>query len=342
MGWLVLQTLVVFLPILALLYGFNFHERSEHPEAAREENEEFMVVLGLASLGLPIGLGFAWFASRQLLKPVGRIATAAEAIREGNLQQRVEPEIADDELGRLAGTINRAFDRYQDALQRMDRFSADAAHQLRNPLASVRAAAEVGLQQARTPEEYQETLGRILEDSARLAHTVEQLLTLARLGRTRSAAEFEQVDVTAVAAVLAENLAPVFEAGDIRFRLETPPGPVFVSGIAGLLEQAVANILDNAARFTPAGGRVTLTVEAPREGAVRVSVGDSGAGITRELRDSVFHRWTEGSLGPREGTGLGLAIAADVARAHGGNLTASSSPDGGALFTLEIPVHRPA
>jgi signal transduction histidine kinase len=335
---LVVQTLVVYVVLGAILYGFNLHERHEHIGKSKEEKEEFEIVMGLAALSIPIVLLIAWQVSLHLLKPLQKIVDSAEMIREGALDHRVEPDVPDDEIGRLARTINEAFDSYHRALERLDRFSFDAAHQLRNPLAAIRTTAEVCLQHQRVPADYQDALGRVLEDANRLSHTVDQLLMLARLGRADISAAFEKVDAVALVRHTLDALVPVLDENEIALRSELPAGPVMVRGIPRLLEQALANILDNAARFTPRSGTITVEMQRSGAGKLELNITDTGPGIPESLQDSLFRRWAEGFEHEREGSGLGLAIAADIIRVHNGTIGVSSSDDGGSCFTIRLSV----
>lgn len=137
MTWLIVQTLIVYVILAGILCAFNLHEQKEHPNLAAEEAEEFEIMLGLMALSLPVLFGSAWVISRRQLSPLRDVLTAAEAIRSGQLDQPIVAPLKTDEIGRLAATINDAFARYRDALNRLDRFSREAAHQLRTPLAMI-------------------------------------------------------------------------------------------------------------------------------------------------------------------------------------------------------------
>jgi signal transduction histidine kinase len=338
MTWLTVQTLVVFAILAGILFAFNYHERQDHPDLAAEEAEEFTVTLATMLLSLPVLLGVAWIISRRQLAPLRAVLHAAESIRHGQLQQPIETPVKTDEIGRLAATINDAFGRYQDALRRLDRFSRDAAHQLRNPLAAIRATAEVSLQQPRSDAEYQDALAKIAEETQRLGHVVEQLLTLARLDRHGLRQATEPVNLTELTRAMVTFIQPAWEERGIECRIEIPEAPVTATGLPRLLEQAIANLLDNASHFTPAHGRIAVKLVAGG-GAARLSIADSGPGLPETLRHAPVEQF--GDLASRRvgGTGLGLAIVADIVRAHGGTLTARNSEWGGAEFELMLPAN---
>jgi signal transduction histidine kinase len=241
-------------------------------------------------------------------------------------------------LAQLAGTLNEAFDNCQRVLERIDRFSLDAAHQLRNPLTAMRASGEVCLQKERSVGEYQEVIGGLVEDSRRLGHTVDQLLLLARLTRKDLAEVFEPLDLSPVVVDLVDSLRPAFEASDVRLELRVETGPYRIQGSPRLIEQAVANLLDNALRFTPAQGVVQVSLEKPGPGRILLSVADSGPGLSPLAAPG----GTQGdsrstTIRSKEGAGLGLLIVSNVVSAHGGTVQAKVSQWGGACFSLDLP-----
>lgn len=337
MKWLTIQTFLVFGVLAAVLYLFNLHEQTELEHNAAEEAEEFLIMIGLMAATTPLILWSAWSISRQLLKPIQSIIRSAEIIRAGNLDHRIDAEVAADELGKLASTINEAFDRYQRSLKRLDRFSYDAAHQLRNPLAAIRTEGEVCLQQERSPGQYRETIGQILEDVDRLSHTVSQFLTLARLDRGHLASAFQEVDLTALVKAVLDELAPVSETKSIQVTASLPDTRLPMRGVPNLLRESVVNLLDNALRFTPDHGRIEVQLREESPHMALLTVADSGPGLPTSMREHLFDRTrgADGSL--RDGTGLGLAIAADVIRVHGGTIKATTGELGGAKFTVQLP-----
>jgi two-component system heavy metal sensor histidine kinase CusS len=338
MLWLMAHTSANYLALGFGLYLFNQHELREHPDDIEEEKEELLIIYGIMIGVLPIAFVGAWLVTGQVLRPLQAMLRTADQIRAGQIEQRLEAPVASDELGHLARTLNDAFDNYHRLLGRVDRFSLDAAHQLRNPLAAMRTAAEVCLQQPRSPAEYEETLVRLLDESRRLGHTVDQLLLLARLTRDLPQEIFEPMDLTALVRDLTENLRPAFDERDLRLEVQLPVMHVRLLGSPRLLEQAVANLLDNALRITPCGGQVRVELAPPANGRLALSVADSGPGFPSQLTpgfpspDSAFAPTTT-----KEGTGLGLLIVSNIVRAHAGTVQASVSEWNGARFTLELP-----
>jgi signal transduction histidine kinase len=328
------HTLLVLGCVALLLAGFNLHEVREHPDAEPEERRELLALIGLVVGLLPFSLLGAWAISSRLVLPLRTMVRTAVAIRDGNLSTRLDTSLPEDELGQLGRAFNDAFDRYQKALDRIARFSDDAAHQLRNPLAAIRATGEVCLSQRRSPEEYEETLGRILEDAGRLGRTVDQLLTLARISKGQIAPVFESVDVAAVARAALEPFADVATAKQVQLGLDAPAATVAVRGMAHLLSEALHNLLDNALRHTPNGGTVQVVVAVAASGAVSLAVEDSGPGIPAVLQATLGQPYRPGH---GEGHGLGLAIVADIAAAHESRLDSGVSRLGGARLAMMLP-----
>lgn len=338
MFWLMAHTAAIYAVMGFGLYLFNQHELEEHPDEIEHEKEELLIIYGIMLAALPVAVGGAWFVTGRVLRPLQSMLTVADQISDGRIEQRLETPVATDELGHLARTLNRAFDNYHRLLARVDRFSLDAAHQLRNPLAAMRASAEVCLQQPRSSEAYSETLTRLLEESRRLGHTVDQLLLLARLTRDTPSETFEQLDLAPLVRELAENLRPVFEERTLHLELRLPAAGARLRGSPRLLEQAVANLLDNALRITPPGGQVLVELAPSAAGRLTLSISDSGPGLAGVIKPGPLNPDQPAAVpANKEGTGLGLLLVCNIVQAHGGAVQASVSQWNGARFTLELP-----
>jgi signal transduction histidine kinase len=338
MLWILALVAVIYLALGAALCAFNLHERREHPQEAKEELEELFIIYGLMAAVIPLAVGGAWGVTGQLLKPIRSMLRTARQIQQGELDLRIETPMAGDELGQLAVTLNEAFDNYRRVLERIDRFSLDAAHQLRNPLAALRTSGEVCLQRDRSAAEYQDVIGRMIDDARRLGHTVDQLLLLARLAREDLMDSFEPLDLAKLLQDLVQNLSPAFEAAAVRLQMRIGDGPFLMQGAPTLIEQAIANLLDNALRFTPAEGQVVLELRKLAPGRILLNVADSGPGLSPAARASdTLAEQVAGLARSKDGTGLGLLIVSNVARAHGGTVQAKVSEWGGACFSLELP-----
>lgn len=296
-----------------------------------------------ASVLLGLGL-LAWWMIRLELRPLEEMGETAGRIAGGDLSQRVEQTNPRTEVGRLGtslnsmlGQIEEAFDQRAASERRMRRFLADASHELRTPLTSIRGYAELFRMGAvRDTDELDRAMGRIEQESARMGGMVNDLLRLARLDEIREPVR-EHVDLSdLVSAACADARATAPD----RVISYTPPGRVPVLGDADLLHQAVANVLANAIAHTPSGTPIELTLERAA-GKATLTVRDHGPGISDAERRQIFERfWRQSEARDRDsgGAGLGLAIVAGVVEVHGGAVGAENHPDGGAVFTLELPL----
>ncbi|RSS79066.1 sensor histidine kinase [Streptomyces sp. WAC06614] len=295
------------------------------------------IAVGLLA-GAPPLIAFAavlaWWVTGHALRPVTAIRTELAAVTASALDRRVPDPGGADEIAELARTVNATLDRLAAADARQRQFTADASHELRNPLAAVRSRLEVAL-----ADPDRESVAAALADTERLQRIAADLLLLARLDGPAAPPRHEPVDLALLAAEdLARRAAP-----RVRLRLDAP-APVPAAGDPERLERALANLVDNALRHA----RTEVVVRAyaaPTEGAggggaaAVLEVTDDGPGIAEADRERVFERFVRldadrGRAGG--GTGLGLSIAREIARSHGGDLTAARGPAGGARLTLHL------
>jgi heavy metal sensor kinase len=312
----------------------------EQINAAAWRRTRIMILVGSATMVLAI-LGAYWIAG-SAIRPVTVIIETAERLRPSYLEERLPIRGTGDELEQLSRTINAFLDRIAEYLAKKREFVANAAHELRSPLAAIRSSVDVALATRRTSEEYEALLETIAEECAQLTTLVNQLLLLTETdgGRNLRFSESLRLDR------LVENGVEMFRgvAEERGVALETglhDAGRVF--GNAARLRQAVNNLLDNAIKFTDVGGRVRIDLEAVAgERRVRLRVGDSGIGIAPQDVPFVFDRFFRGGKGrEREGasrgTGLGLAITKAVIEEHGGTIDVESELGRGSTFTVTLP-----
>jgi signal transduction histidine kinase len=288
-----------------------------------------LLVIGVPVL-LVLACGTVWLVAGRALRPVEQIRGAVTAITSADLSQRVPEPGTDDEIGRLARTMNDMLARLDDAATQQRRFVADASHELRSPLTAIRTGLEVGLAHPdRAP--WPQIARRAVRQSQRLEQLIAQLLVLARADAHQLAARRQPVDL----AVLLADLRTATPAPGISIDLSVPPRTA-TTGNPEDLSRMFRNLLDNAVRY--ARRRVLVTAAAGPDGVV-VQIADDGPGIPAEERERVFGRFVrlDASREHSSGSaGLGLAIAREIAAAHGATIVLTETPGGGtrAVVTL--------
>jgi len=333
--WLAALLLGFFLVNSLVLLGINLPAILARGPDWRGEFMEWAAITLTGLALLPLLLLAAWRISRHMLAPLRQMADTAGRIESGQFEERIRIPETHDEVATLAAAINRALDRYADAMVRQRHFAGTASHQLRTPLTTIRSIGEVALQKDRPAADYRDAIGAMLEESDRLSHVVEQLLVMARLSAEELRRTFVSVSIRALLEAVCETATPLAGAHGIRLVCRSPDTPA-IRGSAVLLTEALGNVIDNAIRVTPAGGAVTL--DATTEGAVvNCRITDSGPGFPPELLDrDALER--AGTLPDRQTNGLGLVIVAQIARVHHGRLLLRNAPGGGATVTLQLPV----
>jgi heavy metal sensor kinase len=294
------------------------------------------VLLALVPLGLGLSLAGGAVVARRALAPVGLMSRTARRITAQDLAERIPVRGAGDDLDHLAGTLNAMLTRLEAAFAEVRRFAADAAHELRTPLTALRGELEVGLRANRSPAEYRQVLESTLESAERLVRLAEDLLALSR-ATAGGVARSGPVDVEALVMGALDAGVRLAQGRGVTVRLGDVASAV-VRGDATALERALLNLVDNAVRYTPAGGKVEISA-APTDGWVEIVVQDSGPGIAPADAERVFEpfvRLDAGRVQAPAGSGLGLAIARSIVAAHGGTLTLQSTPGAGSRFTIRV------
>ncbi len=295
-----------------------------------------LAVLIPIAFGLVVTTGYV-MASRALA-PVDALRQAADRIGAQNLRERL-PVPGDDELSRLARTLNAALERLAGALEEVRRFTADAAHELRTPLAVMRTQVEVAMQGERSQQTYRALLQSLVEDLDGMGHMVDELLHLAR--------EDARVDSARPTSVALEQLVQGV-AGKLRVLADSQGVTVHtalttaqVQGDYERLERTIANVIKNAIQNTPAGGTVTLKLMRSSEEAALL-VTDTGIGISPEHLPHVFERFyrVDPARGQGGGAGLGLSICKSIVESHGGTVAIESRVGSGTQVTIRLPIER--
>lgn len=297
------------------------------------ENRFLPLLVVLASL-----LGY-WLSGRALA-PVNRIIRSAELIGVQNLSHRLEVPKAKDELQRLTVTLNDMLERIESSVKRIRQFTANASHDLRTPLSLIRTHAELALRRNRSEAEYRQALSHILAASEETTRLIESLLALARTDAGETQLKIRQLDLTPVLQKSAPQASVLANSKGLSFSSSLSQEPMFLLGDSAAIETLLLAILDNAVKYTPAGGFVSFRSFTDSGHAV-IEVADSGVGIAPEDLPRIFDRFFRADQArSREvpGSGLGLAIALWLAEAHNGRIEVESQPACGSLFRILLPL----
>ena len=301
-------------------------------------------------LGLPLALlmaGFVgFFLARRALRPIDHITQTAQSINAGDLSQRIGYSGPADEVGKLAATFDRMLDRLQGAFERQRRFTGDAAHELRTPLTALKGRIEVTLNRPRQASEYAEMLEEMGGQVDRLIHLSSDLLFMARFEQGHQPLQSEPIDLGNLLSATVEQIMPLAEADRITVHQDYS-ADLQAYGDVNLLIRLFQNVLDNAIKYTPSGGKVGVTAQSDDHG-ITVAVSDTGPGISSEHLSHLFERFyrvdedrSRGGNGShvngRGGAGLGLAIASEIAKAHGGGISVESEVGKGSVFIVHLP-----
>jgi heavy metal sensor kinase len=308
-------------------------------EYEHESGELLAVFLATGPLTVLATLAGGYFLARRALAPVRRMTDTARQISADRLGRRIAVDNPGDELGRLAATLNDMLDRLERSFAEMQRFTADAAHELRTPLAVIRNEAEVALRQPRSADEYGRVLENLLEETVRLGRTADELLFLARQDAGLNPAVRDDVAFDGLLRDVVENMQLVAQEKGVLLALVANPA-CRVRGDDNQLRRVFYNLIDNAIKFTGPGGAVTVAGRA--DGAtVSVAVADTGVGIPAEHLPRIFDRFYRADparAGEAGGAGLGLSICRAVVEGAGGTITATSLAGAGAEFVVRLPL----
>jgi len=293
------------------------------------------VLLLLLGIALFVALGTAGASlTNRVFSAIDDVVRHAQRIGEAHLTERLAHPGPHDEIGRLVDTLNDMLARLDHSFEAQQRFTADASHELRSPLSRLRIEIELALRRPRAPTEYEATLRSCLEEAERLTLLVDELLVLARLDAGQERGPTETVCLNELAQDAARRLDSTARQRQVRINLEHA---LVARGPASLV---LANLLDNALKFSPAGSSVTLRVAAVGLQAV-VSVADTGPGLQADELPHLFDRFYRGAAARASGVpgvGLGLALSQAIVHAHGGSIEASSPASGGATFSIRLPL----
>jgi heavy metal sensor kinase len=296
------------------------------------------VLLALAPAMLVLASGGGLFLANRVLAPIDRITRTAQRIGAEHLGGRINHHGPDDEVGRLAQTFDAMLARLEAAFERQRRFTADASHELRTPLTAILGQIDVALERPREAPAYRATLAGVREQAQRLARLTSDMLFLARADTQPAPLAAEPIDLSALLPAVAAQVEPLAAARDQALVLGPMPSQI-VQGDEDQLIRLFLNLLDNAIRYTPRGGRISIGCVCDGE-ETAIQVSDTGSGIAREHLPRLFDRFYRADRGrsrAQGGSGLGLAIAQSIAQAHGGRIDVESTVGQGSTFTILLP-----
>jgi signal transduction histidine kinase len=277
------------------------------------------------------------------LKSVDTIVDEVEAITDGrSLHKRLAQPTTEDELARLTVTLNAMMGRLERSFRMLRRFTADASHELKTPLTVLRTGVERALTHPAAPEEVLEILEELLVEVSWMSELVDSLLTLARADEGRAPLHLDKVDLRDILSEVSETASILGEEAAVNVEVEVPHAPAVLEVDRSRIRQLLMNLLTNAIKYTPAGGRVSIDSKS-MNGAVVINVRDTGIGIAPGELAHIFDRFwradpARSRIGERAGAGLGLAISKWIAEAHGGAITVQSRQKRGTTFTVTLPL----
>jgi two-component system, OmpR family, sensor kinase len=306
-------------------------------EDFRDKSRRFaFLLLAAGSAVLLVGLGGGWILTTRALKPIHDISKAATQITGGDLSQRINVEDTDSELGQLANLLNSTFSRLDAAFAQQKQFTADAAHELRTPLAVLISETQTALARPRSAEEYRETVEACLQTAQRMRALTHSLLELARFDAGQEQIAREQFDVAEVARKCVADAEKI--ARDRNIRIISELNSAAANGDAARISQVITNLLTNAIHYNKQGGEVRVLTRSDNGSAVLV-VQDTGAGISLEALPHIFERFYRADAartGSGGHSGLGLAISKAIVEAHNGTISVDSALGAGTTFTVRI------
>jgi heavy metal sensor kinase len=327
-----------------LLYGTLEPGKILQLGKSMEEETGFILasrgIFGRLLLLMLLGSGLiGWFMARRALSGVEEITRTAREISGGALERRVPLITGGAELDQLADTFNSMLDRIQALVMRMREVTDDIAHDLRSPITRIRGIAEMTLVTAKTVDEYQGLAAVTIEECDRLLKIINTMLDISEAEAGAAKLKMGKLDMAQVVLDACTLFQPVAEDKGVKLISEVRAA-CFVEGDLKRLQRMAANLLDNALKYTPAGGTVVVSLHCDAEQA-DLSIQDTGMGISRDDLPHIFERFyrcEESRSAP--GAGLGLSLALAIARAHGGDITVKSTPGEGSVFAVRLPRSR--
>jgi heavy metal sensor kinase len=314
-----------------LQFGFSLHSRS----VLLKKFRRIFITFSCATFLLSIFFGR--LIARKTMAGVQRVTWAVSHIRKDNLNSRVPSGAEGQEIDALAEAFNEMLTRIEALVRELNEVSDNIAHDLRSPITRMRGAAETTLTGPQDIEAYQEMGCTILEECDRLAGMINTMLEISRSESGGLEISRAPVELTALLKNAMDLFLPSAEEKQIELTAGLPDDPLILSGDKTRLQRTVSNLIDNAIKYTPIGGKIRLTCKADSAG-IRIDVRDSGSGIAPEELPRIFERFYRSEkCRSTQGSGLGLSLAQTIVHAHGGTLTVKSTLGEGSVFTVTLP-----
>ncbi len=299
------------------------------------------IFMGTMAFLIVLATGIGWFMARQAVSGVEAVTRTAKKISGSSLEERVPVKTRGDEIDQLAVTFNQMLDRIQTLLKEMKEMSDNIAHDLKSPITRIRGAAEVTLTTGRSVDEFEGMAASTIEECDRLLDMINTMLLISRTEAGVDRPPMREIDVSGVVREACELFEPGAEDKGIILSCRAQDN-IGMNGDIRMLQRMLSNLLDNAIKYTPSGGRVDVDLSESSAGRAAISVKDTGMGISPEDLPHIFERFYRSDQSrTKSGMGLGLSLARAIARAHNGDITVISSPGQGSTFTVTIPTVKP-
>lgn len=318
-------------PDIVLQIGETLEKKEEIMELL------FMVFAGMVFLGIPLASGVGWLIARKAVSGIEEVSRAAKDFEQGHLDRQVTVKAQEKEIQTLMDTFNVMATRIRGLINEMREMTDNIAHDLRSPLARIRAMAEIALSESESTKDYQRTAADILKECDRLMHFINTTLDMAEMEAGVTHTMKAPINFSKLIADLCEFYEPVAGGKSLTLSVSLEPNCQLI-GDKHNLQRMVANLLDNAMKYTPPGGQIRIElIQSPDE--FRLTIADTGVGIPLSDQNRVFDRFFRCDHSrTQDGCGLGLSFARSVARAHGGDISVTSESSQGSIFTSILPV----
>ena len=284
-----------------------------------------------------LAAGVGWFMARRAVSGIEAVTHTAQKISRGSLEERVPVKPKGDEIDQLATTFNQMVDRIQTLVMEIKEMSDNIAHDLRSPVTRIRGTAEVTLTTGKSLEEYENMAASTIEDCDRLLDMINTMLLISKTEAGVEMPAGDEVEVESLIRKACELFDPIAEDKHVSLSYNAAE-KILVSGNARMLQRMLANILDNAVKYTPSGGKIDVSVAETKDHNITISIKDTGVGISGADLNRIFERFYRCDQSRSQpGTGLGLSLARAIARAHGGDITVTSTVNQGSTFSITLP-----